>query len=301
MLLMVQGLSCGPALAQPLTAAQMSNRYQTLRPQLLASPLGAPVLVSSVEEGDLVRGEIHALLGQAFDGLVATLSQPREWCPIVLLHLNVKTCTHERGGGMDWLTVYNGRKVYEPPEKAKPLRFAFSPVSTGTGFLDVELRAPSGPLNTQDHQISLLAIPIPEGSFVHVSYAYRSSSVSRLATNLYLATIGRDKVGFTVVGTGRDGNPEYVGGKRGIAERNALRYYFAVQAGLEAASLPPPQRLETALARWFALTERHPLQLHELDWPDYLQGKRKENEEQLKHQQALDAAAARPPPALGQQ
>ena len=301
MLLTSLGLLVVQAKADSLTAAQMGNRYQALRAQLLASPLGAPVLVSSVEEGDLVRGEIHAMLGQAFDGLAARLSLPREWCPIVLLHLNVKTCTHERGGGADWLTVYNGRKVYEPPEKAKPLRFAFTPVSTGNGFLDIELRAPSGPLNTHDHQISLLAIPIPEGSFVHVSYAYRSSNMSRLATSVYLATIGRDKVGFTVMGTGRDGNPEYVGGKRGIAERNALRYYFAVQAGLEAASLPPPQRLEAALARWFALTERHPLQLHELDWPDYLQGKRKENEEQLKHQQALDAAAARPPPALGQQ
>ena len=300
MLLMALGLSGGKALAESLTAAQMSSRYQTLRPQLLVSPLGAPVLVSSIEEGDLVRGEIHALLGQPFEVLVGKLSLPREWCAIVLLHLNVKACTHEQGEGKEWLTVYNGRKVYEPPEKAKPLRFVFTQASVSNGFLDVELRAAVGPLATNDHQISLLAVPIPEGSFVHVSYAYRSSSISRLATSLYLSTIGRDKVGFTVIGTGRDGNPEYVGGKRGIVERNALRYYFAVQAGLESAGLPPPQRFESALARWFALTERHPLQLHELDWPEYLQGKRKESEEQRKHQHALDAAAARPVSAPGQ-
>jgi hypothetical protein len=280
------------------TADALSNRYRTMLSQLSASPLGVPVLVTSFEDGDQMRGEVHATLPQSFDNLVARLSVPREWCQIVLLHLNIKACTHEHETSRDWLTFYSGRKVYESPEKAYPLRFAFHAADARIDHLDIDLSAATGPLNTSDYRITLGAIPIPQGSFVRFSYSYRSSTTSRVATNGYLATLGRGKVGFTVVGTGRDGKPAYVDGRRGIVERNAVRYYFAIQAHLEGLSAPQQQRFERALERWFELTERYPVQLHELEKSDYLQGKRLEFEEQSRRQQALDSAnAARRPAA----
>lgn len=280
------------------TADALSNSYRTMRSQLSASPLGVPVLVTSFEDGDQVRGEVHAVLPQSFDSLVARLSTPREWCQIVLLHLNIKACTHEQETSRDWLTFYSGRKVHESLEKAYPLRFSFHAAEARIDHLDIDLSAATGPLNTNDYRITLGAIPIAQGSFVRLHYSYRSSTMSRLATSSYLATLGRGKVGFTVVGTGRDGKPAHVDGRRGIVERNAVRYYFAIQAYLEGLSVPQQQRVEHTFERWFELTERYPVQLHELERSEYLQGKRLEFEEQSRRQQSLDLAnAARRPGA----
>jgi hypothetical protein len=56
---------------------------------------------------------------------------------------------------------------------------------------------------------------------------------SRLATAGYLATVGAGKHGFTIVGRDAGGRAQYVGGVRGIVERNAMRQLLAVQAYLD--------------------------------------------------------------------
>ena len=93
---------------------------------------------------------------------------------------------------------------------------------------------------------------------------------------VYLGTIGRYKVGFTVAGTQPDGQPLHIGGMRGVAERNTMRYYLAIEAFLGAVSAPPQERLEQRLREWFAANERYPQQLHEMEQAEYLAMKRKE-------------------------
>jgi hypothetical protein len=89
-------------------------------------------------------------------------------------------------------------------------------------------------------------------------------------------------VGFSVVARRPDGRPVYVGGLRGMVERNTMRYYLAVEAYLGASDVPAPERPEKRLRDWFAATERYALQLHEMERDDYLEMKRRE----LKRQQA---------------
>jgi hypothetical protein len=268
-------------------AGALTARYQALRPQLETNVYGAPIYIESAEDGELWRGEVYGVLAHPFARLSAALRYPREWCEIALLHLNIKTCTHERRDGSDALTFYSGRKFYEPPEKAYVLRYAFRVDAARTDYLAVTLTAPSGPLGTRDYLIALEATPLGQTTLVHFRYAYRPSLTSSLATGGYLATLGSGKVGFTVVGRGKDGRPEYVGGLRGIVERNAMRYYLAIQAYLEA---PAPAQYEQRLARWFDLTERYALQLHELERTEYLQYKHRERQHQTERQRALDAA-----------
>lgn len=296
------GLGClaGAGAAQDNSAAALASHYASMRSQLEASALGVPATVVSTEDGDLVRGEVYAVLAQPFDLVSARLAMPRDWCRIVLLHLNIKAALHERTANQDWLTFYSGRKFYESPDQAYPLRFAFRAVDARADHLDVDLRAPSGPMGTSDYRITLGAIPVAQGSFVRFTYSYRTSMMSRLAMSTYLATLGQGKVGFTVVGKGADGKPEYVAGRRGIVERNAVRYYLAIQAYLEGQALPPAQRFEHDLGRWFDLTERFALQLHELDRAEYLQGKRQEFDEQSRRQQALDTDSGARRPAVVQ-
>jgi hypothetical protein len=83
----------------------------------------------------------------------------------------------------------------------------------------------------------------------------------------YLATLGSDKVGFTK----KDG--DYIGGVRGVVERNTMRYYLAIDSYVNA---PAASQLEQRLGTWFDATEQYAQQLHEVDRNDYMEMKRHE-------------------------
>jgi hypothetical protein len=101
-----------------------------------------------------------------------------------------------------------------------------------------------------------------------------------MALQTYLGTSGAAKVGFTILGKRPDGEPIYVGALRGAVERNAMRYYLAIDAYLGTLSIPPQEQLEKRMRDWFAATERYALQLHELDEQQYLDMKRRECQRQ---------------------
>jgi hypothetical protein len=109
------------------------------------------------------------------------------------------------------------------------------------------------------------AVPIDvDSTFIHFSYAYSYGMMARVGMRAYLATLGGDKVGFTVTGKGRGGEALYVDGVRGVLERNTMRYYLAIEASLDALNVDPAARVDKALGDWFDRTERHPRQLHEV-------------------------------------
>ena len=112
-------------------------------------------------------------------------------------------------------------------------------------------------------------------TMLHMSYAYGFGFTARVAMNAYLSTAGSDKVGFSVAGKDDDGKPTYVGGVRGLVERNTMRYYLAIDDYVAA---PAPAQLEQRLNTWFDATERYPRQLHELEKSDYLAMKRRRGE-----------------------
>jgi len=140
--------------------------------------------------------------------------------------------------------------------------------------LQVKLHADSGPLNTRDYRIVLEAVSLSgDRTFLHLTYAYSYDMIGRLAMKAYLATIGRGKVGFTNIADPSATQAEYVGGARGLMERNTMRYYLAIDAYLSAMSSPPDKRLEQSLSNWFNASEQYPRQLHEVDRLPYMQMK----------------------------
>jgi hypothetical protein len=155
--------------------------------------------------------------------------------------------------------------------------FAYRVAAQTPNYLQVRLDAAEGPLGTSNYRIVFEAIPLgKDQTFIHLSYAYAYGMVGRLAMQAYLGTAGRDKVGFTLSGTHSDGQPRYVGGMRGVVERNTMRYYLAIEAFLGALSQPLQAQFEKRLHDWFAATERYPRQLHEMERSDYLDMKRRE-------------------------
>ena len=67
---------------------------------------------------------------------------------------------------------------------------------------------------------------------------------------------------------------------RGVVERNTMRYYLAIEAYLGSLSAPPAEQQERRLRDWFAATERHARQLHEMERDEYLTMKRNEVQRQ---------------------
>lgn len=278
-------------------AAQASGdallaRFEAVRAQPALRLPGQALWLQSFEEaGGYMRGEVWAVLEHEAAAAQAALGRPEPWCDALILHLNVKYCRAGLHDGSPVLDVGVGRKHDQPLAGAHWMRFGWQLGSPHPQAWRVALQAPEGPLQTRDYRIEVQARAL-EGvrTLVHLSYSYTYGSTARLATQFYLATLGKGKVGFTVVGREADGQPQYVGGLRGVIERNAVRYALALQAYLGSLRLPgETERLERRLQDWFEATERHALQLHEIDRDEYLAMKRQE----VRRQRQVTAPARR--------
>lgn len=100
--------------------------------------------------------------------------------------------------------------------------------------------------------------------------------LTRMISSIYFMTVGRDKVGFSVVGADKAGNPLYIKGRGAAMERSVMRYYLGLQALLESRARPEAERFEWRVQRWYALTDKYRRQLYELDEKEYLDSKPKE-------------------------
>ena len=259
------------------SAASLRAKYDGLQNRLSHNQFQRPLYLDSSETSDSVTGDIYARIDYPFATVRAALDNPGDWCDILILHVNTKYCRASSGGQGVVLNVSIGKKYDEPLEKAYRVDFAYRIAAQTANYLQVRLNADAGPFGTRDYRIVLEAVPLESGgTFIHFSYSYTYGLVGRLALQVYLATIGRSKVGFSVVGTRSDDEAPRIGGIRGLVERNTMRYYLAIEAFLGAVSAPPQERLEKRLREWFAAIERYPRQLHEMGQDEYLDMKRKE-------------------------
>ena len=179
-------------------ATALAARHQALAGALAASPFGLPLVVRSRDEGSLAEGEIVGLVPHPFPAFAAAFAEPRAFCDVAVLHPNVKGCTHARVNGEDRVTLYAGRKHYEPAGRAYAQEFVASAREVGNGYLGLVLRSPAGPLDTRDYVFALEAMPAGDATFIAVRYAYRPSFASRTVTAGYLATAGSGKTGFSI-------------------------------------------------------------------------------------------------------
>ena len=263
--------------------AGLRAQYEQLAPQLARSPFQRPIVLSSVNDTERPTGEMHAVVQHNFATLAGALRDAGAWCDVLTLPANVKRCAVEDDAAPGaTLHMAIGRKFDQPIEDAYALDFRFQVLAAQPQYLLVEMSANKGPMGTSHYRLTLEAVPLDaRRSFVRLRYAYMNNFAARVATNAYLATSGRDKVGFTVVGREEDGRPRYVGGIQGIAERNTMRYFLAIESYLDTLSTPADQRLDRRLRDWFAATERYARQLHEQSLEEYVAMKHKEARRQV--------------------
>lgn len=256
------------------SAAALQAKFEAVQGQLDKNVYGRPLVLESTEASGQLSGNIFAVIGHPFEQVSAALSRPAVWCEILMLHLNTKNCVVRGGGDATTLAVAVGRKFDQPLSDAQNIDFVWQPATVAADYLSVRLGADKGPMSTRDYRIQFEATPLPNGkTFIHMAYAYGYGAAARIAMQGYLATLGSDKVGFTSKGQDASGQPELVGGVRGVVERNTMRYYLAIDAFLD---FPADAQLAERTALWFDNTERYARQLHEVSRDDYLAMKRNE-------------------------
>lgn len=283
-------LLCSPAgLLQAADAPSLRSRHQALAQQLASNQFKRPVYLESSQTDNQLQGDIYAEVGQPFSQTGPALQDIGQWCDMLILHQNVKACHASAAGADATLKLHVGRKFDQPLADAYPFAFRYQVQAAAADYLRVVLQAAQGPLSTSDYRIVLEVLALDkQRSFLHLSYAYSYGATANLAMQSYLATTGRDKVGFSIVGQSDSGQPLYLGGTRGVIERNTMRYYLAVDAYLGAMALPTAARQEQRLNDWYSAVERYPRQLHELDRAAYLAMKHAE----IQRQQALQQSSA---------
>ena len=252
-------------------AQALREREAALAQRLQTNPFGQPLVIESSEAGGRASGQVYAVLPHPFSAVKAALVLPKQWCDVLILHLNVKRCAAEG----DRIALYLGRKYAQPIEQAYRLQFSHAVPADTDDYLHVRMEAPTGPMGTRDYVIELAATPLPSGrTFLHFGYTVGHGSLANFAMQAYLNTLGASKIGFSTADTGEGTQP--VRGVRGATERNAMRYYLAIAAYLDSLQLPENVRVPRRLEAWFDATERYPAQLHELERDEYLTMKRDE-------------------------
>ena len=283
-------LSAGAASAgdTPRGADMLLETYTRNIARLQKNNFDLPLFLDSFERDDRVTVDVYGVFEYPFSTIANVLKTPANWCDIVSLPPNIKACTHRELQGTWLLTFYLGRKVYQSPEEAQHQAvYRYRKVEQQQGYMDILLTADVGPYGTKDHTMRFEAAPLDgKNTFVHVSYSYSDSVALRLAAKLYFATLGRGKAGFTVTGTDTKGRPVYIGGPRGALERNAVRYYFAIQSFMNTLRYPENSRFSMRTSEWYDLTTRYN-QLHDLDRKDYLSFKAKEYNNQVTLQRRI--------------
>jgi hypothetical protein len=266
-------------------ATELEARYAALRNSLDNSLFHRPLVLESKEVSGKVTGDVYAVIDAAFPATQSTLHQPERWCDILILHINTKYCRAAGNGHDSSLDVRVGSKTEQTLAQAYQLSFTYHVTDLTPGYLRVVIEAAQGPLGTHDYQVILEGIPLRNSqTFLHLRYANAYGLAGRVALKAYLATLGASKVGFTVIGADSNHRPKYIGGLRGVVERNAMRYYLAVEAYLGSLSAPQAAQTEKRLRDWYAGAEVFALQLHDVEESEYLDMKRKE----IRRQEAAD-------------
>jgi hypothetical protein len=249
-----------------------------MQEQLRDNQFRRPLYLESSEGQGEVAGDVYAVIDSTFDSAGSAFSIPGDWCDMLILHINNKACRIAGANQETVLSLWIGAKHQQPLADATRVDFAYRVDTRTAQYLRVSLRAGEGPMGTRDYRIALEAVPVENGkTFIHLGYSYGYGTFGRLAMQAYLTTLGRNKVGFTVVGVQPDGANRHIGGLRGLVERNTMRYYAAIEAYFGAQSGSSQARFEQRIRDWYRAIELYPRQLHEVEQAEYLDMKRMEN------------------------
>ncbi|MDJ0958679.1 MAG: hypothetical protein QNI91_17565 [Arenicellales bacterium] len=275
-----------PVTAKPKDTENILEVYALAKPILDNPTTDKPFYLHAEVVKRRQMGEAALYFEQPFKEISSSLSKLGNWCEVLLLHLNTKACTHSRRKRDKTLTIYLGRKFYQDPDDAFVMTYNFE-TEKKKDYFSALITAEDGPLGTSDYRIHFEVALINGRTFGRIQVSQKHSWLSSKAAKLYVATKGRKKQGISIVDYDEKGKPIYSSGEQAIAERNLLRYYFAITAYVYSQNGTRSDRFKDSLDYWYDQTEQYE-QLYEVDRSQYMKDKYKEYKNQLGLQRLAD-------------
>jgi len=270
--------------ASPSGPELLREKYQAIMQKLQNSSGPALFHVESSVSQNTSRIDIYGTVKYSFKTVQNELMIPGNWCQIVLSHPDIRACTYKEADDHWRLNVYNVHTYSDPLDAAYQLKFIYRMSERQAGYFHFGVAAQEGPAKTRDHRFGLEAIPIGKNeTFIHFRYSFGYNAVGYYVMRIF----GGSKIGFSVVGTDRDGNPVYVKELRGSAERDVVFHYLAILAYLDTHRTPHDLRYEKRLSEYYNLTMLFKKQLYEMEKQNYLAYKRLDMESQRRLQADL--------------
>ena len=261
------------------------DKYHEIKTELDKNSGPVSFYVESSVNKNASRVDIYGIMKYSFDIVKKELLIPTNWCRIVLSHPDVRACTYEKVNDSWLLNIYHSDKFSEPFEDAYQMKFVYLVSALQPVYFDVALAAHKGPYHTKDHEFGFEAIPLGENmTFMHLRYSFRYSALGYF----FMKIFGGTKIGFSIIGTDRDGNPVYAEGLRGLVERDVVCYCLATLAYFDTLDVPYDQRFESRIRQWYALTVPFKKQFYDMTKEEYLTYKSKDWESQRRLQADLN-------------
>jgi len=277
--------------ANAVTLQDMQQRYSEFQSLKSSGKNPLPFFLESQNSSVSSSASVRYLLENvSFETFATRLNKPSEWCEFIPLHLNIKACGYLHLGSAEMLQFHAGVKGYLPPDKAHQLLLRFES-GFENGVYTASLFAEDGPLDSSNIDFKIRAIAIEEQGTESIYLEFDLSSVPGLAASLaklYLATVARKKIGFSTIGQSISGKPRYVKGQRAATERNIVRYLLAIETYFATLGVDADDQYDQRLERWYDATELYSEQLYELGRSEYMFNKRRERENQVVLQHALE-------------
>lgn len=249
----------------------LKAKYESIQPQLEQTIYGEPIAIQSLVNENAAYGEVYATLDTSLESLKALFESVTALCDVLTLHTNIKGCKEQSTGSETLLDVYIGRKHYQAAESTNKMKYHLSRHHNGANYIVASLSAIEAPFGVSNLKIYVEAIELNDSqTFLHMGYGYGYSLLGKMAMEGYFLTLGRNKIGFSYVSHNANGDPIYVKGMKGLVERNAMRYFLAIQAYLDTKSVDESARFEKRLGRWFDLTQNYKRQLYEVPRSEYI-------------------------------
>ena len=107
--------------AQAGSADGLHARHAQLRGQLGSNQFQKPLYLDSSESANGVAGNAYALVDHPFAISAAVLSDPGDWCEILILSINTKFCRASAGSHGSILNVSIGSKIDQPLDQVTQL------------------------------------------------------------------------------------------------------------------------------------------------------------------------------------
>lgn len=249
----------------------LQQSFHNKEESLNRNTLQRPVQISSQESAEHLSGDLYATVEYGIATIQIAAASSERWCEIMLLLSNTLGCGANAGDKNNQLQVIISSSKTADPTGTTPTEFQLKIANATSDYVNAALLANTGPMGTQNISLRLEAIPLSATrSFVHLHYSYDTHWMGNIAMQAYLQTKGRGKVGFTAVPGADASTTAYIGGTRGVIERNTMRYFLGLDCALALSTEQAPQRFKSMAQCWYGQVEKYPLQLHEMQRTEYL-------------------------------